>query len=154
MAATSKTRNGVARFVSLLAIPLFVTSAVLTQSPEPRQVVRLPANATALEGVPQVRIDATKDHVIRRELDAAEAAKSRLTVRIVDGRFYWGDRTGSPLNVTTSGMFTYLSSTKPGRYIRIQQLNDRLSYVEHVDMDDMDYGTVTFWGELRVVLKK
>jgi hypothetical protein len=33
-----------------------------------------------------VRIDTAKDDVIRRELDSAEAAKSRLTISIVDGR--------------------------------------------------------------------
>ena len=43
----------------------------------------------------------------------------------------------------------YLSSTEPGRYVRIRRLNDRLAYVEHLDTT---LGTVTYWGELRVVV--
>jgi hypothetical protein len=113
--------------------------------------VVFPPNAAVLEGLPRVRIDTTKDQVNRRELGAAEAARSRLTITIADGQIYRGDRTGTPLTIATSGMFTYLSSTTPGRYIRIQRLNDTLSYVEHVDMAA---GSVTYWGELRVVLEK
>jgi len=129
---------------------LLIASSVLAQAPPPGQVV-FPKNATALEGLPQVRIDTAKDNVIRRELDSAEAAKSRLTISIVDGRFYWGDRPGHPLTVSTSGSFTYLSSAEPGRYVRFQDVNNTLIYVEHVDM-----GTqfVTYWGELRIVLGK
>jgi hypothetical protein len=91
------------------------------------------------------------NRVSRRELDATEAAKSRLTITILDGRLYEGDRTGTPLTMTSSGGFTYLSSSTPGRYIRLQRLNDMFSYVEHVDMA---FGSVTYWGELRLVLKK
>ena len=129
---------------------LVMTGAVLAQTPPPGEVV-FPKNATALEGLPQVRIDTAKDNVSRRELDPAEAAKSRLTISIADGRFYWGDRPGHPLTVSTSGSFTYLSSTEPGRYVRFQDVNNTLIYVEHVDM-----GTqfVTYWGELRIVLGK
>jgi hypothetical protein len=110
-----------------------------------------PPNAAKLEGLPRVRIDTTRDQVRRRELDAAEAARSRLTITIVDGQLYRGDRTGTPLTITTADGFTYLSSRHPGRYIRVQRLNDTFSYVEHVDMA---FGSVTYWGELRVVLKK
>ena len=151
MAATWKTRGAVARIVTLLAAPALGASVVLTQVSGQSTDVTVPVNAQALEGLPQVRIDATKDKVMRRELDRAEAAKSRLTIQIVNGRFYWGDRTGVPLTVTKSGSFTYLSSTEPGRYIRIQEINDTLSYIEHVDMA---FGSVTYWGELRVVLEK
>lgn len=144
-------RTGAARLAILVAIPILVSTTVFTQSAERRTDIALPANATALEGLPQVRVDATRDHVVRRELDSAEAAKSRLTIKIVDGQLYWGDRTGTPLTMSSSGTFTYLSSTEPGRYIRIQRLNDRLRYVEHVDMA---FGSVTYWGELRVVVAR
>ena len=149
MAATWMTRNDVARVVALLAAPVLAATVVLSQAPGRSSDVTIPATAQALEGLPQIRIDATKDQVVRRELDATEAAKSRLTIKILDGRFYWGDSTGSPLTMTKSGSFTYLTSTEPGRYIRIQRLNDTLTYVEHVDMA---FSSVTYWGELRVVL--
>jgi len=112
---------------------------------------QVPAGATALEGVPTVRIDTTQEGAIRRELDDAEAAASRLRIRIVDGRYYQAGRNDRPLRVTTAGDFTYLMSDEPGRYVRFRRLNDRLTYVEHVDMAA---GSVTFWGELRVVLGK
>jgi hypothetical protein len=35
--------------------------------------------------------------------------------------------------------------------VRIRQLRDKLTYVEHVDTDT---GSVTYWGELRIVLGK
>jgi hypothetical protein len=151
MAATWTTPYSVARVVTLLAAPLLAVSVVVAQGSPSSTGVTFPKNVQSLEGLPQVRVDTTKDAVVRRELDAAEAAKSRLTIKILDGRFYWGDRSGLPLTMTTSGSFTYLSSTEPGRYVRIQRLNDTLSYIEHVDMP---FGSVTFWGELRVVLGK
>jgi hypothetical protein len=145
------TRGAAARIVALLAAAMLDASAPAAQVPGPPTDLIVPVNAQALEGLPQVRVDATRDTVVRRELDRAEAAKSRLTIQISNGRFYWGDRSGVPLTVTKSGSFTYLSSTEPGRYIRIQEINDTLRYVEHVDMA---FGSVTYWGELRVVLGK
>jgi hypothetical protein len=139
------------RLAALLAVPILAAAVAAAQAPGRPTGTIVPANAEALEGLPQVRIDATKDKVVRRELDRAEAAKSRLTIQIVNGRFYWGDRSGAPLTVTKSGSFTYLSSTEPGRYIRIQEINDTLNYIEHVDMA---FSSVTYWGELRVVLGK
>ena len=151
MPGISKTPRRVARLAALVTIPLLMGSGLLAQGSERTSGVTFAANAQALEGLPQVRIDATKDKVVRRQLNRAEAAKSRLTITIVNGRFYAGDRTGTPLTVTTSGSFTYLSSSEPGRYIRIQEVNDTLNYVEHVDMA---FGSVTYWGELRVVIGK
>lgn len=111
----------------------------------------IPPNATALEGLPQVRIVTTKDTATREELSATESVQSRLVIKIIDGDLYWGAREGRPLTVTTSGDFTYLSWTEPGQYVRFRRLGDRLIYAEHVDMP---LGSVTYWGELRVVLKK
>ena len=144
-------RNRLARPLMLLATLVVVTCSVLAQTPERRNDAVFPENATALEGLPQVRIDTTRDDVSRRELDAAESAKSRLTIKVVDGRLYWADRPGSPLTVATSGGFTYLSSAEPGRYVRLQRVNDRLTYAEHVDFGNR---SVTYWGELRIVLGK
>ena len=151
MTITSKTSQRIARLAALVAVPLLLAGAVLAQGSERSSGVTFPANAQALEGLPEVRVEARKDRVDRRTLDAAESTTSRLTITIAEGQFYWGAKTGTPLTVTTTGSFTYLSSTEPGRYIRIQELNHRLSYVEHLDMP---FGSVTFWGELRVVLEK
>ena len=145
------TRDVVARIVTLCAASVLIAGVALAQAPARSTDLTIPAHAQALEGLPQVRIDVTKEKVVRSELAPAEAAKSRLTIKIMDGQLYWGDRTGLPLTLTKFGSYTYLSSTEPGRYIRIQELNDTLSYVEHVDMP---FGSVTFWGELRVVLEK
>jgi hypothetical protein len=35
--------------------------------------------------------------------------------------------------------------------VKIRRLTDRLLYVEHLDMPFL---SVTYWGELRIVLKK
>jgi hypothetical protein len=151
MAATSITGNRIARIVGLLTAPVLAATVVLTQATASEPDVVFPVKAAVLEGVPHVRIDTTRDRVSRRELDATESAKSRLIITIRDGQFFQGDRFGRPLTVTTAGGFTYLSSTRPGRYIRVQRLNDTLDYIEHVDMAS---GSVTYWGELRVVLNK
>jgi hypothetical protein len=71
-------------------------------------------------------------------------------IRIVDGQYYWASRDNRPLRLQSSGEFTYLSS-EPGQYIRFTRMNDRISYVEHVDLA---HGSVTWWGELRIVVGK
>ena len=133
-------------------LAIVVTAAVVAiagvawgQTP-PLQTIGVPTTATSLEGQPDVRVDVREDGVTRRELDAAESARSRLTIQIRDGRLYWQDR---PLTVSAAGEFVYLSSAEPGRYVRLRRLNDRLTYVEHVDTGA---SSVTYWGELRIVL--
>lgn len=113
--------------------------------------VEIPKNATALEGLPQIKIETTQDGATRHELNAVEAAHSRLVIKIVDGHLYWAGREGGSLHVTRSGDFTYLSWTEPGQYVGFRRLGDRLIYVEHVDLP---LGGVTYWGELRIVLGK
>jgi hypothetical protein len=138
------------RTIALLAglALLNLSAAGLAQTTGAPPVI--PENATALEGQPTVRVDATKEGATRRELDKAEAARQSLKVSVAKGRYYWTSRDNRPLTLTTSGEFIYLS-TDPGRYVRIRKINDRFSYVEHVDTE---FGSVTFWGELRVVLRK
>jgi hypothetical protein len=65
------------------------------------------------------------------------------------GRYVWASRENAPLILSSSGEFTYLSSSKPGNYVRFRQVNNRITYVEHLDTA---HGSVTYWGELRVVL--
>jgi hypothetical protein len=109
----------------------------------------IPDNATALEGLPTARLDATSEGAKRQRLDRDHAAKQALQITIIDGRYYWTSRENRPLTLTTSGEFFYLTATEPGQYVRFRKINDRLSYVEHVDMG---FGSVTYWGELRIVL--
>jgi hypothetical protein len=126
-------------------------SAALDQSRTTGDGFEIPTNATALEGVPAVRIDTTQEGATRRELGAAEAAKNRLRITVVNGQYYWASRKDLPLTVSSSGEFIYLSSREPGKYVRVRRLNDKLSYIEHVDMA---LGSVTYWGELRIVVEK
>lgn len=139
------------RTCGAVACLILILGSGISQAQAPQTLTPIPAAATALEGLPTVRIDTTADRVARRELNASEAAKSRLRVRKVGSRYYWASLDDRPLTVTSSGGFTYLSSTEPGRYVRIRQLRDKLTYVEHVDTDT---GSVTYWGELRIVLGK
>jgi hypothetical protein len=118
------------------------------QDRTPTQTVEIPAGATALEGVPTVRIDAAETGATRRVLDAAEAASQRLKVKVLDGKLYWASRGNRLLQLDTSGEFTYLAS-EPGQYIRLRAINDRIEYVEHVDQAAK---SVTWWGELRIII--
>ena len=128
--------------ILLLAAPGYGQSVAKPQS------VEIPKVAT-LEGVPTIRVDSTADATTRRVLGSSEAAQNPLKVRVRDGRFYWASRDNRLLQLNSSGPFTYLSS-EPGSYIRLTRLNDTISYVEHVDMKER--GSVTWWGELRIVV--
>jgi hypothetical protein len=135
-------RKGVRVFILLLLL------ACSAGAQDARPIV-IPPNATALEGLPAVRVETTPEATTRRQLDSEEAAASRLRIQIKDGSFYWSSRDDRRLTLTPAGEFMYLSSTEPGRYVRIRRLNDRLTYVEHLDTT---LGTLTYWGELRVVV--
>jgi hypothetical protein len=113
------------------------------------QRVEIP-KAAILQGVPTVRIDSAEDATTRRILDPAEASQNPLRVRVRDGRFYWASHDNRLLQLNSSGPFTYLTSSEPGSYIRLTRLNDKISYVEHVDLKER--GSVTWWGELRIVV--
>lgn len=135
---------------ALACLLLTVLSSAGQETTRRPQPVDIPAGATSLEGIPAVRIDSTEAHTTRRVLDSDEAAKARLTVRVIDGRYYWTTRGNRLLNLNSSGEFTYLSS-EPGQYIRLTRLEDRISYLEHVDLTS---GSVTWFGELRIVVGK
>ena len=122
------------------------------ESPQPERVEIL-ATATTLEGIPTVRVDSAEGGTTRQVLSPSEAAKSRLTVGLVDGRYYWTSRGNRPLEMSSSGEFTYLSS-EPGQYIRFTRLNDKIWYVEHVESRDLGSGSVTWWGEMKIVSGK
>jgi hypothetical protein len=138
---------GVIGLVTTLAL---MSGGAAGQTPAGRQAPVIPPGATELEGVPAVRLDATPEGTIRRQLDAEEAKKESLKVKVVDGQFFWASRENRPLTLRSTGEFTYLSSaTEPGRYVRLRRIDDRIQYVEHVDMA---VGSVTYWGELRIIL--
>ena len=137
--------------VAATAVLALSTPGVRGQTGANRSGLDIPQSATALEGVPRVRIDVTQDAADRRVLNTAEAATNELTIRIADGRFYWTSRDNRALALTSSGEFTYLSAKEPGDYVRLRRLNDTLTYVEHVDTP---LGSVTYWGELRIVIGK
>jgi len=138
-----------ARVLSVTAYLVLLAAPGMGQTPPAAPVI--PENAAALEGQPKIRIETTKVGETKRELDSAEATKNKLKIRISEGRYYWSSRDDEPLKVSSSGAFTYLSSTEPGNYIRLRKVGDKVEYVEHVDKDVV---SVTYWGELRIVLKK
>lgn len=133
-----------------LAAALAGWSAAAAQKPEQPSSVDVPAGAVALEGTPTVRIDAGEAAATRQVLTTSEAARARLRVEIVDGKYYWTSRGNRRLQLVPSGDYMYLAS-EPGHYIRITRLNDRLSYVEHVASKS---GWVSWWGELKVVVRE
>ena len=110
-------RSGRVVVIAMACLGMAVSLA-LGQEPAEAQKVEIPATATTLEGIPTVRIDSAQAGATRRLLSGAEASKDRLTVTVVNGQFYWASR-----------------------------LNDKISYVEHVDLG---LGSVTWWGELRI----
>jgi hypothetical protein len=117
------------------------------QQPSP-----IPADATRLEGTPTVKMEVTEAGAKRQTLAPGEAAAETLAISVKDGRMFWTSKGGRPLTLTTAGEMIYLSSaTEPGRYVRLRKVNDKLTYVEHLDMGSR---SVTYWGELRVVLRK
>ena len=130
---------------------LLIASLARGQSPPDGVSVVIPPDARALQGLADVRFDITSNGTNRRELDPAHAGAEALAVDIVDGRYYWTSRENRPLKLTSVGEFTYLTSTEPGKYIRLRRFNDKVTYVEHVDTE---FGSVTYWGELRIVLRK
>ena len=132
--------------VGVLTLLLLLACSAGAQDARP---IVFPPNATALEGLPTLRVETTPEATTRRQLDSEEAAASRLRIQIKDGSFYWSSRDDRRLTLTPAGEFMYLSSTEAGRYVRIRRLNDRLTYVEHLDTT---LGTLTYWGELRIVV--
>ena len=142
-----------ARFITLLcsAALVVVSAGVRAQSNPQNLPVTIPQDTIALEGTPTVRVDTTANTTTRRQLTRKEADQQRLMVKVIDGRYFWVNRENQPLKLQTSGEFTYLSSGDPGQYIKLRRINDRISYVEHLDVGS---GSVTYWGELRIELGK
>ena len=138
-----------------LTAAALVTAAMVhpgtSRAQAPSGALGLPQNATSLQGTPAVRLDATRDAATRHKLGLAETEGQRLAIRVDGHQFFWSSRGDRPLTVRTSGEYTYLLSDEPGQYVRIRRLNDRFTYVEHLDMDG---GSVTYWGELRIVVGK
>jgi hypothetical protein len=116
-----------------------------TQAP-----VEIPTTAATLEGIPSVRVDLSADNSTRRVLAKDEASKNKLNIKVKNGQFFWASRANEPLSLNKSGEYTFLSAT-PGNYITLRKVNDRITYVEHVDQKDR---YITYFGELRIVVGK
>jgi hypothetical protein len=110
---------------------------------------QMPAGAVSLEGLPASRVETTPDGTTRQQLAGAEVLRHQLRIRIDDGRYYWASRRDQALTLAVAGEFTYLMSNEPGHYVRIRRLTDRVTYVEHLETP---LGSVTYWGEMKVVL--
>ena len=111
----------------------------------------IPDGATALEGSPTVRVETTVDETKRHALTIKEANQHGLSISVIDGRYFWTSHHNEELTARPSGEFLYLTTASPGQYVRLRRINDRLTYVEHVDIGA---GSVTYFGELRIVLGK
>lgn len=136
--------------VAAALVCVWATVAVSAQTPVNPQLVDIPRTATTLEGVPTVRIDSTEKGATRRVLTDSEAKQNRLSVRVANGQFYWTSRDNRPLRLDFTDGFTYLQD-KPGSYIKFTKVDDKITYVEHVDHG---LESITYWGELRVVVGK
>lgn len=144
------------------ALVCLVLAALPSSGQAAPQRIEIPLGATTLEGIPSVRIDSAEGRTTRQVLTAATAKKDRLLISVVDGKFFWTSRDNRPLQLTSSGEFTYFAS-EAGSYIRLTRINDKISYVEHLDTALMSpaqrpsvlpFGTVTWWGELKIVVGK
>ena len=144
-------RSMTRRLAAAALVTVAMAHAVTNRAQAPSGAVGLPADATSLQGFPAVRLDATKDAATRHVLSSTESQGQRLAIRVDGHQFFWSSRPDRPLTLRTSGEYTYLLSDEPGQYIQIRMFNDRFTYVEHLDIDG---GTVTYWGELRVVVGK
>lgn len=120
--------------------------ASLTAQSAAQDAVVLPSTATALEGRPTVVVTSGEEGTEKKALSAEEARKGRLLITIVNGEFFWASRENRPLELTTSGAFSYLSS--PGAYIKFTRIGRKIVYMEHVSLW---LTTLTYWGELEVV---
>ena len=141
-------KNGMA-CTAAAALACVVWSVAAAGQQPPPQPVEIPKSGT-LEGLPTVRIDSTEKGATRRVLTEAEAAKNRLSVRVANGLFYWTSRDNRPLRLDSTDGFMYLQD-KPGSYIKFTKVDDKITYVEHVDRG---LESITYWGELRIVIGK
>ena len=134
---------------SAVAIVLGVLTALPSAAQSTQPTLDLPAATVRLDGLPRIELETTERAASRRLLAPDAVQAQRLVIRVEQNRYFWGaDR--RPLTVQQSGEFIYLSSSsEPGKYIRVQKINDRLSYVAHLDQGRR---SVTYWGEFRVVL--
>jgi hypothetical protein len=132
--------------VSVFLVLVLLTLASGQTAPRPERV-EIPKMGI-LQGVPTIRIDSAEDRTTRQVLDPAEASQNPLKVRVRDGRFYWASHDNRPLQAYSSGAYTFLTSDEPGSYIRLTMLDNKISYLEHIDLKER--GCVTWWGEIKV----
>ena len=132
--------------LSVIVAALTLLTPTYAQEEGLPQGIDIPKTAT-LEGIPSIRIDSDGRTTTSRVLDPTEAAKNPLKIRVRDGKFYWESRDDRPLKSSESGAFIDLSA-EPRNYIRLTRYDDKVWYVEHVDLEN--FGSVTWWGEVKI----
>lgn len=138
------------RTIALLVL-LVIPASASGQSGSAATPEPIPAGVTALEGSPTVRVDTTVEATTRRSLTNTESSEHGLSIRVADGRYFWASRSNEELTLRTADGFTYLTTTSPGRYVRLTRINDRVTYAEHVEIGTR---SVTYFGELQIVFGK
>lgn len=133
--------------LGLVIIVIAAAAARSAQAQDPAQLLGIPKTVT-LEGMPTVKVETSEDGTARQQLNPQEAAQHPLRLRFKDGTPF--GQGNDPLQIRVSDGFTYVT-TKPGSYIRLRRLNDRITYVEHLDQGPK---SVTYWGEIRLGLGK
>jgi hypothetical protein len=149
---TMRMARALACGLSLLWVSIGALAAQATKTDQASTPLtfEIPKGATTLEGVPSVRVDLSAESSTRRVLGKDEAARNKLNIKVKNGQFFWASHENEPLSLQRSGEFTFLSST-PGNYISMRRVNDKITYVAHLD-DKGRY--ITYFGELRIVLGK
>jgi len=133
--------------LALLLLAVFPVRGSRSQNAELPSPVEIPAFATALEGIPSTLVTSDSDGTQTVPLSRDEAAKNRVLVTIVNGRFYWANRENRPLELGPSGSFTYLFNGPVG-YIKFSRFGNKILYMEHASVF---LTTLTYWGELKIV---
>lgn len=144
-------RESAARIFPILfaIISILPLSAIAQITTEP---VQIPRDATALMGIPDVRVDSSDTEDQRTLLTPEEAKKSMLLVSKVGDTYYWTSRENRQLEIRESGIFTYLYLPGlPGSYVKFVRAGDKILYMEHVTIL---LSTITYWGELEIVTGK
>ena len=110
------------------------------------------STTAAMEGVPNSRVDASREGTERRLLTPEEARKSRLVITRVADKFYWASRENRELEALHSGASTYFYPREsPGNYIKMTRVGAKIYYLEHVSLW---LSTITYWGELQIISSK
>src|SRR5262245_51583178 len=138
--------------LAVFGTTLLLGSGAFSQEDPSRPSV--PARAIRFDGAPPVNVESRRDPGMRRALIGPQEKPLSDPQEKKVGLFVGSKRR---LPAYEPGAYTHLRGM-PGQYIRIKPLNETLSYVERVDTYgervDAPSGSVTWYGELRMVVKE